>query len=85
MTTTAGLTMTSSLAISLLPEKNDRKTGGQAHRFFQTTYTDIGVHSSSETGAFLSEVDKEYHLIHRWRLEKSDDCTRPIVALFVNL
>eukprot|EP00949_MAST-11_sp_MAST-11-sp1_P004844 g4844.t1 len=73
--TGGGITMTSSLSMSLLPEEKmvprqaDKRIG-----YFQTAFTDIGVHSASASGALKSEVDKDYHFIHRWKLEKSKDC-----------
>ena len=73
--TSGGITMTSSLSMSLLPEEKmvprqaDKRIG-----YFQTAFTDIGVHSASASGALKSEVDKDYHFIHRWKLEKSKDC-----------
>ena len=73
--TTSGETMTSSLSVSLLPQQTmtprhaDKRIG-----YFTTEFTDIGLHSASDTGARASEVNKKYQYIHKWKLEKSENC-----------
>jgi hypothetical protein len=90
LATTVGATMTSGLSLTLLPQSRmmsrlaDKRIG-----YFETAFTDIGVHSASESGARGNEIDKDYHFIHKWNLVKSGDCSgklcEPVVPIVYHI
>ena len=79
--TSVGATIETYLALSLLPKvpmtsrQADKRIG-----YFETEFTDIGVHTKKSTANDNGEngedyeVDKKYHLINKWNLTKSTDC-----------